>query len=86
MQIQSGRTVPLTYMNDYGAKESCNFRIIVGKDLSQLHILSKIEYKNKIKARPIIKNKFNKFVKIWFSNFLTDIQSAVSMYRYNKHN
>jgi hypothetical protein len=51
-------------VNDYGAEESCNFGIIVGKDLSQLHILFKIEYKIKIKARPIIKNKFNKFVKI----------------------
>jgi hypothetical protein len=35
-------------VNDYGAEESCNFWIIVGKDLSQLHILSKIEYKIKI--------------------------------------
>jgi hypothetical protein len=48
-------------VNDYGAEESCNFGIIVGKDLSQLHILSKIEYKIKIKARQIIKNKCDTF-------------------------
>ncbi len=74
-------------MNDYGAEESCNFRIIVGKDLSQLHILSKIEYKIFKKRGLLLKISLINFLKSDFlGDFFTDIQSAVSMYRYSKHN